>query len=109
MRWVHDVRRKQSLRRLRFFGWMTVALVIEIAAMLLWWLVARLFFGVVEMPWVFMMGVTAIGTAISLVFAKVVAPLPFKGRAPEEAAAEAFFKGQDVRSDDHQFEKDLRP
>ena len=108
MQWVRTARRKQSTRRLRFFGWLSVALAVQTVAILIWWLVAKLALGIVSAP-LFLAGVTAIGTIIAAWMAQWVAPLPFKAKAPEEAAAEAFFSGKDVRSDDNHFEDDLKP
>lgn len=45
---------------------------------------------------------------LSALFARYGPVQPFKGRAPEEVAADAFFAKQDVRSDDHEFEPDLK-
>jgi len=109
MQWVRTARRKQSLRRLRFFGWMAVALAVQTVAILTWWLVAKLVSGFVLSGPLFLAGVTAVVTVISAAMSKWVAPLPFKGKAPEEAAAEAFFQAKDVRSDDNRFEDDLKP
>lgn len=96
------------MRRLRFFGWLSVALAVQTVAILIWWFVAKLALGIVPAP-LLLAGVTAIGTIISAGMDKWVAPLPFKGKAPEEAAAEAFFQAKDVRSDDNRFENDLKP
>lgn len=49
------------------------------------------------------------GTALSAVATRLRLYLPFRGKAPEEAAAAAFFAKEDVRSDDHAFERDLEP
>ena len=108
MQWVKTARRKQSVRRLRFFGWLSVALAVQTVAIFIWWLVAKLAPGTVPAP-LFLAGVTAIGTVIFAAMSKWAAPLPFKGKAPEEAAAEAFFQAKDVRSDDNRFEDDLKP
>jgi hypothetical protein len=97
------------LKRLRFFGWLAVALAAQTVAILVWWMVAKFTFGLGFVPPVFLAGVTTIGTVISAAIAKWVTPLPFKGKAPEEVAAEAFFAGKDVRSDDNRFEDDMRP
>ena len=51
----------------------------------------------------------AIGAALSFAFRKWGPTLPFGGRAPEEEAARAFFAGEDVRCDDHRFERGLEP
>lgn len=109
MQWVKTARRKQSLKRVRFFGWMAVALAVQTVAILIWWLVAKLVFGFVLSAPLFLAGVTGIGTAILAAMSKWVAPLPFKGKAPEEVAAEAFFQAKDVRSDDNRFEAQLKP
>lgn len=109
MQWVKTARRKQSLKRLRFFGWTAVALAVQTVAILVWWLVAKLVFGIVLSAPLFLAGVTAIGTVIFSAMSKWVAPLPFTGKAPEEVAAEAFFQTKDVRSDDNLFEDDLKP
>lgn len=97
------------MKRLRFFGWLTIALAAQTVAILLWWIIVKFAFGLGLVPPVFLAGVTTIGTVISAAMAKWVAPLPFKGKAPEEVAAEAFFAGKEVRSDDNRFEDDLRP
>ncbi|MES2834259.1 MAG: hypothetical protein V4707_06085 [Pseudomonadota bacterium] len=88
---------------------MAVALAIQTVAILIWWLVAKLAFGIVLSGPLFLAGVTAIGTIILAAMSKWVPPLPFKGKAPEEVAAEAFFQAKDVRSDDNRFEDDLQP
>lgn len=49
------------------------------------------------------------GTTLGAIVTRLRLDLPFRGKAPEEAAAEAFFAKEDVRSDDHAFERDLTP
>jgi len=52
---------------------------------------------------------TVTGSVMIVVFSKFIRPLPFRGRAPEEAAAQVFFEGKDVRSSDNEFEENLKP
>ena len=72
--------------------------------------VARLVLGFATLSPPFLLwGATTVGTTAIAIFTKLVRPLSFKGDAPEEAAAKAFFQGEDVRSGDNNFEKNLQP
>ena len=108
MQCVRNVRRKQSLGKLRFFGWIAVALAVQTVAILVVWLVAKHVYGLV-LHATFVAGISTIVTIVLAAMTKWVAPLAFKGKAPEEVAADAFFQAKDVRSDDNRFEDDLKP
>jgi hypothetical protein len=52
--------------------------------------------------------ILGLGEAVLLFSSRFSPHYPFKGRSPEEVAAEAFLSKEDVRSDDHAFEDSLR-
>lgn len=47
----------------------------------------------------------AVGAGLTALFARYGPAFPMRGRPPEEIAAERFLAGQDVRSDDGDFER----
>lgn len=102
------VRRRQAARRFAFFASASLLLTVWFATTAFAWWCHVLAFGHPSggrMLAIFM----GVGGALSLAFRKWGPTLPFRGRAPEEEAARAFSAGEDVRSDDHRFERGLEP
>jgi hypothetical protein len=75
---------------------------VSIAAFLIWTVTFR--HG--PSPRAALAGFEAVGTGLVALFVRYGPIYPFRGKPPEEAAAEAFLAGKDVRSDDGVFDLD---
>lgn len=98
-------RRERQLFFLKLYGTLGLLLLAEGAFVLAY----VSLFGWPARPGVLVAPLGVFLPVLAAVFFRFVRPLPFRGKAPEEAAADAFFAKEDVRSDDHRFEKDLTP
>jgi hypothetical protein len=107
--WRYVVRAAQAQKRRRFTLLMLAGMVLWLGASAAgWWLWTVLFHQ--RPPLGIALGAFAsMGSVLGAAFYRHGPALPFHGKAPEEAAAQAFFAGSDVRSDDDEFEQDLKP
>ena len=108
MSWQARVRRRQEGRRLKFFALLALLFLAWFAGVALFWLVHVITLGPPSVQRL-MAVYLGVGAALLAAFAKWGPTLPFRGRAPEEAAARAFFARESVRSDDNKFEPGLEP
>jgi hypothetical protein len=103
-RWLDDVRRRHALRRTQYGlaagGVLLVWLAVSVAAFVIWTLTFR--HG--PSPRMALAAFEAVGSGLVAIFVRYGPVLPFRGKPPEEIAAEAFLAGKDVRSDDGKFD-----
>ena len=109
MDWQKAVRKQQTARRRAFFLRLALLLVVWFGLAILGWF-----------AWAYLLRSTppvqgavaafaALGGILTALFGHFGPTLPFRGRAPEEVAAQAFLAGGDIRYDDDQYEPDLKP
>jgi len=106
--WRSQVRRRQAARRFAFSISLALLFAVWLMATGLAWWAHTVLLGPPSGLRVLAMYLAS-GGGLSVVFQKWGPTLPFRGRAPEEEAARAFFAGEDVRSDDEKFEPGLEP
>lgn len=107
--WAKPARRQQTFRRVGFFAAVVGLFVVWFGLTgLAWWL----WFAIFGRHPSDALGLAVFGGLEAVLFAGFLRfgpTLPFRGKAPEEAAAEAFLAKSEVRSDDNRFERDLKP
>jgi hypothetical protein len=104
--WRDDVRRRNNRRRAHYAlmagGVLLAWLAVSLAAFVAWTLTFR--HG--PSPRAALAAFEAVGSGLVAAFIRYGPIQPFRGKTPEEAAAEAFLAGKDVRSDDGKFDLD---
>ena len=102
--WRDDVRRRNSRRRAQYAlmvgGVLLAWLAVSLAAFVTWTLTFRLG----PSPRAALAAFEAVGSGLVAAFVRYGPVQPFRGKTPEEVAAEAFLAGKDVRSDDGKFD-----
>ena len=108
MDWRQAVRRRQKLRRREFFLSLVVMYALWFGLFGVAWFAWAKVFDAAPHPNLALTVFLALGGSLVSAFVRYGPALPFKGKAPEEVAAEAFLAGKDVRYDDGQYEPDLK-
>lgn len=102
MDWRIRARRQQTARRFEFYAAFLFFLLTWVGAIAV---AGWIHYVVLGPPTIDRLGAIflSVGALAGAAFGKWGPTLPFRGHAPEEEAARAFFAGEDVRSDDDRF------
>jgi hypothetical protein len=104
--WRAGVRRRNSRRRAHYTliagGVLLAWLAVSLAAFVAWTLTFR--HG--PSPRAALAAFEAVGSGLVAAFVRYGPVQPFRGKTPEEVAAETFLAGKDVRPDDGKFDLD---
>ena len=109
MDWRQEARDRQQTKRREFFLSVIGLYALWFGLSGLGWFAWIKIFHAEPSPRLILSVFVALGGCLVAIFVKYGPALPFQGKAPEEAAAEAFLSGKDVRYDDDTYEADLKP